>query len=98
MPINALPDPIEFILLFQDRPLNLIQYLLGRFNEINGCFLTLTGELNHALQRGHPHAEEFIEIVGENAEKADPVLQWNGRIIGFLQYTSIEAQPTDVAG
>src|SRR5690606_13127690 len=51
----------------------------------------LTGET-----RDSDH-EEFVEIVGGNGKKAQPLQQWMVGILRLGQYASIELQPGELA-
>ena len=50
-----------------------------------------------ALEAGDADHEEFIEVVGGDREKTDPLEQGMGVIGGFLEHPAVEMQPRQLA-
>ena len=50
-----------------------------------------------AVEAGHPHHKELIEVVGRDREKPEPLQQWVVRVGGFLQDAPVEFEPGDLA-
>ena len=53
--------------------------------------------LDLLLDAGDADLEEFIEIGGDDAEKAEAFEQRLAFVLGFLQYAAIEGQPAQLA-
>ena len=89
------PDAVELALLLENQELYLIQDLLGRIFEMLAGRGT---ELDHAPECGYAHAEEFVQVVREDAQETYALLQGHVGVGRLLQYAGVEGQPADVPG
>jgi hypothetical protein len=53
----------------------------------------LVAGVDPALQLGHPHHEELVEIRAEDGEKLHALEQRHGGILGLFEHPPIELQP-----
>ena len=53
--------------------------------------------LRYAAQRSHAHSEKLVEIVGVDAEKAQPFQQRHVLLSCLLKYAPVEIHPAKVA-
>jgi len=51
----------------------------------------------HPFERGYPHPEKLIHIIGEYTQEFDPFFQRDRRVGSLLQHPCIKSQPTDIA-
>ncbi len=50
-----------------------------------------------ALEAGHPHHEELVEVAGEDRQVAHPLEQRQAAVLGQLQHPLVEPQPRQLA-
>jgi hypothetical protein len=50
--------------------------------------------LDHSVERSHPHTEKFIQIVGKNPQKSQTIVNVILLICSLLQHPTVERQPT----
>ena len=70
--------------------------------ELLGRGETVVGRLRHpredlADEAGDAHHEEFVEVVGGDREKAQPLEQGMVEIARFLEHPAVELQPRQFA-
>src|ERR1043166_498877 len=51
---------------------------------------------NPALEAGHSHHEEFVEIGAKNGQKLNPLQQRNACVLRLLQNPAVELQPRQI--
>ena len=76
-------QPVDFLKRF-NRPVPFLAYLLILI-------------LNNTVERGDPHPEKLIQIIGINAQKTEPFQQRHRFLLCLKQNALVEIHPTDVS-
>ena len=56
-----------------------------------------TTGVDSALQRGHAHHEELVQVRAEDREELHPLQQRHARILGLLEHAPVELEPRQLA-
>ena len=81
---DVAPDRVELLVLFEHHGLYVVQYFVRGCFQVHIDLRPPAAVFNHPFQGCHPDPEEFVHIVGEDAQKAYPFPERSGRIRGLL--------------